>query len=142
MWHSWYSMGKASRWVNAAGGASSNGYSIAAQALAALGIRHMYGVIGIPVTELASAAQVICSTCLSSITLCIQADIYTYAVDNVIFALWKQAVASCRCWGYPPSTAEDGERSRWYQSGHEIHAADLLQHNTVTSGVRHLTSAA
>lgn len=46
--------------MNAAGGAGNNGFSIAAQALAALGIRHMYGVIGIPVTELASAAQVIC----------------------------------------------------------------------------------
>ena len=34
------------------------GTPVAAQALAALGIRHMYGVIGIPVTELASAAQV------------------------------------------------------------------------------------
>ena len=44
---------------DAAGGAGSNGFSIAAQALAALGISHMYGVIGIPVTELASAAQVI-----------------------------------------------------------------------------------
>ena len=46
--------------MDAAGGAGSNGFSIAAQALAALGIRHMYGVIGIPVTELASAAQVCC----------------------------------------------------------------------------------
>lgn len=74
MGHSWYQMGKASWWVNAAGGAGSNGYSIAAQALAALGIRHMYGVIGIPVTELASAAQVICPICLSKITMCIEAD--------------------------------------------------------------------
>ena len=47
-----------SGWVGTAGSAGSNGFSIAAEALAALGIRHMYGVIGIPVTELASAAQV------------------------------------------------------------------------------------
>ncbi|KAK9828489.1 hypothetical protein WJX72_000277 [[Myrmecia] bisecta] len=37
--------------------AASNGYSVAAEALAALGIKHIYGVIGIPVTELASSAQ-------------------------------------------------------------------------------------
>ena len=36
----------------------SNGYSLVARALKAAGIRHMFGVIGIPVTELASAAQV------------------------------------------------------------------------------------
>ncbi len=35
----------------------SNGYGVVARTLAALGIRLMYGVIGIPVTELASAAQ-------------------------------------------------------------------------------------
>ena len=35
-----------------------NGFSVVAQALAKLGIKHMYGVVGIPVTELASAAQV------------------------------------------------------------------------------------
>ena len=52
-WYCW-----ASGCVTPAGGASSNGYAVAAQTLAALGIRHMYGVIGIPVTELASAAQV------------------------------------------------------------------------------------
>ena len=49
--------------MDVAGGAGSNGFSIAAKALAALGIRHMYGVIGIPVTELASAAQVTCPSC-------------------------------------------------------------------------------
>ena len=54
--------------MDAAGGAGNNGFSIAAQALAALGIRHMYGVIGIPVTELASAAQVIHPACLSTIS--------------------------------------------------------------------------
>lgn len=37
---------------------SNNGFSVVAQALARLGIKHMYGVVGIPVTELASAAQV------------------------------------------------------------------------------------
>lgn len=37
---------------------SANGYTVVARALAQLGIRFMYGVIGIPVTELASAAQV------------------------------------------------------------------------------------
>ncbi|BDA45528.1 probable 2-hydroxyacyl-CoA lyase at C-terminar half [Coccomyxa sp. Obi] len=36
---------------------SANGYTVVARALAQLGIRFMYGVIGIPVTELASAAQ-------------------------------------------------------------------------------------
>ena len=36
----------------------SNGYSLVARALKAAGIKHMFGVIGIPVTELASAAQV------------------------------------------------------------------------------------
>ena len=35
----------------------SNGYGVVARTLAGLGIRHMFGVIGIPVTELASAAQ-------------------------------------------------------------------------------------
>lgn len=35
-----------------------NGYSLVAQSLARLGVKLMYGVIGIPVTELASAAQV------------------------------------------------------------------------------------
>lgn len=35
-----------------------NGYNVIARQLAALGVRSMYGVIGIPVTELASAAQV------------------------------------------------------------------------------------
>lgn len=44
--------------TSAGGAGSSNGYAIAARTLAVLGIRHMYGVIGIPVTELASAAQV------------------------------------------------------------------------------------
>ena len=34
-----------------------NGYMVVARTLARLGIRYMYGVIGIPVTELASAAQ-------------------------------------------------------------------------------------
>lgn len=43
---------------------SNNGFSVVAHALAKLGIKHMYGVVGIPVTELASAAQVITSfTC-------------------------------------------------------------------------------
>ena len=37
---------------------NANGYTVVARALAHLGIRFMYGVIGIPVTELASAAQV------------------------------------------------------------------------------------
>ena len=37
---------------------SNNGFSVLAHALARLGIKHMYGVVGIPVTELASAAQV------------------------------------------------------------------------------------
>lgn len=37
---------------------SANGYTVVARSLAQLGIRFMYGVIGIPVTELASAAQV------------------------------------------------------------------------------------
>ena len=36
---------------------ASNGYVVVARALARLGVRYMYGVIGIPVTELASAAQ-------------------------------------------------------------------------------------
>ena len=36
-----------------------NGYSLVARALKAAGIKHMFGVIGIPVTELASAAQVL-----------------------------------------------------------------------------------
>ena len=34
-----------------------NGYTLVARTLASLGVRLMYGVIGIPVTELASAAQ-------------------------------------------------------------------------------------
>ena len=37
---------------------SGNGYSVVARALAHAGINTMFGVIGIPVTELASAAQV------------------------------------------------------------------------------------
>ena len=37
---------------------SNNGFSVVAHTLAKLGIKHMYGVVGIPVTELASAAQV------------------------------------------------------------------------------------
>ena len=40
---------------------SNNGFSVVAHALAKLGIKHMYGVVGIPVTELASAAQVFTS---------------------------------------------------------------------------------
>ena len=40
------------------GGSPSNGYTVVAHTLARLGVRHMFGVIGIPVTELASAAQV------------------------------------------------------------------------------------
>ena len=45
---------------------SNNGFSVVAHALAKLGIKHMYGVVGIPVTELASAAQVhhLLLTCL------------------------------------------------------------------------------
>ena len=39
-------------------GHTANGYTLVAQTLASLGVRLMYGVIGIPVTELASAAQV------------------------------------------------------------------------------------
>ena len=35
-----------------------NGYTLVSQALYRMGIRNMYGVVGIPVTELASAAQV------------------------------------------------------------------------------------
>jgi hypothetical protein len=35
-----------------------DGYRVVAEALAALGVKHMFGVIGIPVTQLASAAQV------------------------------------------------------------------------------------
>lgn len=34
-----------------------SGYDVAAQALVDLGIKHMFGVIGIPVTQMASAAQ-------------------------------------------------------------------------------------
>lgn len=34
-----------------------SGYDLAARALAGLGIKHMFGVIGIPVTQMASAAQ-------------------------------------------------------------------------------------
>lgn len=41
-----------------------NGFTVVAQALAKLGIKHMYGVVGIPVTELASAAQVYMVTVL------------------------------------------------------------------------------
>ncbi len=37
---------------------SINGFAVVARALHALGVRQIYGVIGIPVTELASAAQV------------------------------------------------------------------------------------
>ena len=37
---------------------SINGFAVVARALFALGVRQLYGVIGIPVTELASAAQV------------------------------------------------------------------------------------
>lgn len=40
------------------GGFPINGYSVVAATLARLNVRHIYGVIGIPVTELASAAQV------------------------------------------------------------------------------------
>ena len=36
---------------------SSNGFTVVAHALANAGVRNIYGVIGIPVTELASAAQ-------------------------------------------------------------------------------------
>ena len=36
---------------------SGNGFTAVAHALAKAGIRNIYGVIGIPVTELASAAQ-------------------------------------------------------------------------------------
>ena len=35
-----------------------NGYTLVADTLARLGVRLMFGVVGIPVTELASAAQV------------------------------------------------------------------------------------
>jgi hypothetical protein len=35
-----------------------NGFTVVAHALAKAGIKNIYGVIGIPVTELASAAQV------------------------------------------------------------------------------------
>ncbi len=44
---------------------SNNGFSVVAHALAKLGIKHMYGVVGIPVTELASAAQVL--TCFTTV---------------------------------------------------------------------------
>ena len=37
---------------------SGNGFTVVAHALAKAGIQNIYGVIGIPVTELASAAQV------------------------------------------------------------------------------------
>lgn len=40
------------------GAESINGFAVVARALYALGVRQIYGVIGIPVTELASAAQV------------------------------------------------------------------------------------
>ena len=36
-----------------------NGYTLVADTLARLGVRLMFGVVGIPVTELASAAQVL-----------------------------------------------------------------------------------
>lgn len=36
-----------------------NGYTLVADTLARLGVRFMFGVVGIPVTELASAAQVL-----------------------------------------------------------------------------------
>jgi thiamine pyrophosphate-dependent acetolactate synthase large subunit-like protein len=35
-----------------------DGHAAVAQALATLGVRYMFGVVGIPVTPLASAAQV------------------------------------------------------------------------------------
>lgn len=38
-------------------GSAKTGYDVAATALYKLGIRHMFGVIGIPVTQMASAAQ-------------------------------------------------------------------------------------
>lgn len=50
-----------------------NGYMVVARTLARLGIRYMYGVIGIPVTELASAVQAQSQTgspnCLPSLFL-------------------------------------------------------------------------
>lgn len=50
-----------------------NGYMVVARTLARLGIRYMYGVIGIPVTELASAVQAQSptgsSSCLPSLLL-------------------------------------------------------------------------
>lgn len=36
-----------------------NGFTVVAHALAKVGVKNIYGVIGIPVTELASAAQVL-----------------------------------------------------------------------------------
>jgi len=42
---------------NSSGGRPTNGYALVAQSLARAGVTLMYGVIGIPVTELASAAQ-------------------------------------------------------------------------------------
>ena len=42
----------------AAAGLAPNGYTLVADTLARLGVRLMFGVVGIPVTELASAAQV------------------------------------------------------------------------------------
>jgi hypothetical protein len=41
-------------------GKGGNGFTVVAHALAKAGIKNVYGVIGIPVTELASAAQVTC----------------------------------------------------------------------------------
>lgn len=57
-----------------------NGFSIVAQALAKLGIKHMYGVVGIPVTELASAAQV-------QIPLVLQPYMHFTVEYNIVFHL-------------------------------------------------------
>ena len=48
------------------------GYNVIAKQLAALGVQAMYGVIGIPVTELASAAQVVCAvtSCCHAWSVC------------------------------------------------------------------------
>ena len=43
----------------ASGVRTANGFTVVAHALANAGVRNIYGVIGIPVTELASAAQVL-----------------------------------------------------------------------------------
>lgn len=44
-----------------------NGFTVVAHALAKAGIKNIYGVVGIPVTELASAAQV--DICIVPISL-------------------------------------------------------------------------